>query len=100
MNDRQKQAYEWAKSQCYQSVAAQYAKVLVEVIDELQEQLAESQSREQAAVELIGKLEDVLLTTLGATEYVKPNTGIWHTICIGLDWIGNWRGQQEAGEKG
>lgn len=35
MNDEQNKAYEWAKNQNYQSVAAQYAKILAGVIDEM-----------------------------------------------------------------
>ena len=36
MTAEQKQAYEWAKNQSYQSVAARYAKELCGVIDALQ----------------------------------------------------------------
>lgn len=36
MNTEQKKAYEWAKNQNYQSVAAQYAKLLVVALDDLQ----------------------------------------------------------------
>lgn len=35
MNQEQRQAYEWAKSQNYQSVAARYAKVLAGLVDEM-----------------------------------------------------------------
>lgn len=35
MNQEQRQAYEWAKSQNYQSVAARYAKILAGLIDEM-----------------------------------------------------------------
>lgn len=41
MTTEQKQAYEWAKSQSYQSVAARYAKELCGVIDDLQTENAE-----------------------------------------------------------
>jgi hypothetical protein len=34
VNTEQKTAYEWAKNQNYTSVAARYAKVLAEVVDE------------------------------------------------------------------
>ena len=33
MNEEEKLAYEWAKNQKYQSVAAQYAKILSDYID-------------------------------------------------------------------
>lgn len=36
MTQEQKQAYEWAKNQNYNSVAARYAKLLVEVVDDLE----------------------------------------------------------------
>ena len=42
MNAEQKQAYEWAKSQNYQSVAARYAKELATLVDSLQAQLTEA----------------------------------------------------------
>lgn len=51
MNDEQQQAYDWAKNQNYQSVAARYARTLTTAADDLQSRLAESQRREQAAVE-------------------------------------------------
>lgn len=35
MNKEQRQAYEWAKNQDYQSVAARYAKILAGLIDEM-----------------------------------------------------------------
>lgn len=35
MTPEQKQAYEWAKKQNYTSVAARYAKVLADLVDEL-----------------------------------------------------------------
>lgn len=39
MTPEQKQAYDWAKNQNYTSVAAQYAKVLAGLADELQDEL-------------------------------------------------------------
>ncbi len=64
MNTEQEQAYKWAKNQTYQSVAARYAKLLTEAIDELEEllsaaiagqetlqgELGEARRRERAAV--------------------------------------------------
>ena len=35
MNQEQRQAYEWAKNQDYQSVAARYAKILAGLINEM-----------------------------------------------------------------
>ena len=35
MDQEQRQAYEWAKNQNYQSVAARYAKILAELVDEI-----------------------------------------------------------------
>ena len=56
MNPEQKIAYEWAKSQSYQSVASRYAKTLAALIDSLTAQLTESQRREKADAELIRKI--------------------------------------------
>ncbi len=36
MTEDQKQAYNWAKNQNFRSVAAQYARILAEFVDELQ----------------------------------------------------------------
>jgi len=38
MNAEQQQAYDWAKSQNYQSVAAQYARALAAAVDDMQAQ--------------------------------------------------------------
>ena len=46
MNEEEKLAYEWAKNQKYQSVAAQYAKILSDYIDHTRDLL------EQAAEEI------------------------------------------------
>lgn len=51
MNAEQQQAYEWAKNQNYQSVAARYAKTLAGAVDDLQAQLTASQQETRAAVE-------------------------------------------------
>lgn len=56
MNPEQKIAYEWAKSQSYQSVASRYAKTLADLIESLTAQLTESQRREKADAELIRKI--------------------------------------------
>ena len=46
MNEEEKLAYEWAKNQKYQSVEAQYAKILSDYIDHTRDLL------EQAAEEI------------------------------------------------
>lgn len=51
MNAEQQAAFEWAKNQNFQSVAARYAKTLADLIESLQAQLAESQRQLRAAVE-------------------------------------------------
>ena len=56
MNPEQKIAYEWAKSQSYQSVASRYAKTLAALIESLTAQLTESQRKEKADAELIRKI--------------------------------------------
>lgn len=44
MTVEQKQAYEWAKNQEYQSVAARYAKTLAGLVDELQAEIERLQN--------------------------------------------------------
>lgn len=44
MTVEQKQAYEWAKNQDYQSVAARYAKTLAGLVDELQAEIERLQT--------------------------------------------------------
>ena len=51
MNTGQRQAYGWAKTHDYPSIAARYARALASAVDDLEAQLSESQRREQAAVE-------------------------------------------------
>lgn len=36
MTEKQQRAYDWAKNQKFTSVAAQYARILAELVDELQ----------------------------------------------------------------
>lgn len=66
--------------------------------NDLQKALSASRRRERAAVELIGKVSQAVEVAFNATDYVKPNTGIWHTLGLALDWIKAWRGPQEAGK--
>jgi len=49
-----------------------------------------------AAVECIGVAEDRLSRISQATDYVKLNTGLWHTVHIALDEIKKWRGTKGA----
>lgn len=50
MNPEQQKAYEWAKNQNYQSVAAQYAKTLADLIYSLQADLVRVTAERDAAV--------------------------------------------------
>lgn len=50
MNAEQQQAYDWAKSHDYSSVAAQYARVLATVVDSLRADLARVTAERDAAV--------------------------------------------------
>lgn len=94
MNPEQKIAYEWAKSQSYQSVASRYAKTLSALIDSLAAQLTESQRREKAAVE---DLEAILALACAAeVEGICNYCGDDGENCTGTT---GWRGPQEA-EKG
>lgn len=56
MNAEQQQAYDWAKSHDYSSVAAQYARVLATVVDSLRADLARVTAERDAAV---GDLREV-----------------------------------------
>ncbi len=82
----------------FQTDVSATARDVADLIESLQAQLAESQRRERAAVELIGKVSQAVEVAFNATDYVKPNTGIWHTLGLALDWIKAWRGPQEAGK--
>ena len=68
-------------------------------IESAETALAEARRRERAAESLIGNLEKALFAIFGAREYVKPNTGVWHSAGVALGWIKDWRGPQEAKSK-
>lgn len=51
MTPEQKQAYKWAKNQNYTSVAAQYAKVLAGLVDELQVEIDRLQVKNKSLSE-------------------------------------------------
>ena len=70
MNEEEKLAYEWAKKQNYQSVAAQYARILVDYIDHVSNLL------EQAAEEIenINGMETVLSEQI--RDALSDKTGI------------------------
>ncbi len=70
--------------------------VAADMIRSLQAQLAESQRREQAAANLINRLGKDINTISRATEYIKPGTGVWHTVGIMFQAIENWRGQRKG----
>jgi hypothetical protein len=63
MNTEQKQAYEWAINNDYQSVAARYAKTLAGLVDEMQAQLKLEHGEALAATEnclrLQGEVNDL-----------------------------------------
>ena len=61
--------------------------------DTISRQLAEIRRREEAAEDLINRLEKDINTISRATKYIKPETGVWHTLGIMLQAIENWRGQ-------
>lgn len=93
MNTEQRQAYGWAKTHDYPSIAARHARALASAVDDLQSQLAASRRRERAAV------EDLYT----ACRRSPCNSG----ICVKKNCAGNiipckfeWRGPQEAGEGG
>jgi len=75
------------------------SKLALERCQRAEAQLAQSQRRERAAVDLIGKVLQSVEVAFNATDYVKPNTGIWHTLGLALDWIKAWRGLQVTGKE-
>ena len=101
MNTEQRQAYGWAKTHDYPSIAARYARALATAVDDLRGQLAESQRREQAAVE---DLKMVCISGEPCTSCKEcRNMGDRFPCALG-GWCGGtkwqWRGQQEAGKGG
>lgn len=57
MTAEQKQAYEWAKNQDYQSVAARYARFLAGLVDELQAESKRLKDALETAIDCIGECE-------------------------------------------
>ena len=71
MTAEQKQAYEWAKNQTFQSVAARYAKILAELVDELtadRDTSPETEKNEPLTLEELRQMdgEPVWVEPLGA----------------------------------
>jgi len=64
-----------------------------QIIETLHEENAALQKRLDAAVGLIDRLENGITVISGATEYIKPGTGVCHTTGIMLQAIENWRGE-------
>lgn len=48
MTEKQQRAYDWAKSQKFTSVSAQYARILAELVDELQTNVKIPEEQEEA----------------------------------------------------
>lgn len=59
MTPEQKQVYEWAKEQNFQSVAARYAKILAEMIEDLIAQVEKVEKQRDAAQALLAEMSDV-----------------------------------------
>ena len=89
MNQEQRQAYEWAKNQNYQSVAARYAKVLAGLVDEMTppdeplsiEQLREMDGEPVYVVSAIGERPAWYIVDLEENELKNP----WDRISLD-DW--------------
>lgn len=73
-------------------LAGRYLPVLFMECKRQAEQLSSVTAERDAAVECINVTEDRLTRIADAAEYVKPNTGIWHTVHIALYEIKQWRG--------
>ena len=95
MNTEQRQAYGWAKTHDYPSIAARYARALVSAVDDLEAQLAESQRRERAAVEQIE--QQMIFDAKKGCEPCEICSNADKTPCEECN--PKWRGPQEV-EKG
>ena len=94
MNTGQRQAYGWAKTHDYPSIAARYARALASAVDDLEAQLAESQHRERAAVE---QIEQQMIFDAGmGREPCEICSNADKTPCEECN--PKWRGPQEAGK--
>lgn len=103
MNPEQQKAYEWAKNQNYQSVAAQHAKILADLITSLQADLARVTAERDAAV---GDLTMICINGETCAACVHCcNKGDQFPCAISNDWCGGekwqWtkRGRRNAGMK-
>jgi len=71
MDNEQQVAYNWAKKQNYQSVAAQYAKQLTEIIDEQADQLEKYHHAEQWIDDMNNPLEPIKVSAALNSEIFK-----------------------------
>lgn len=86
MNPEQKLAYDWAKNQCYQSVAARHAKTLAGVIDDMAGQVI----REKESPYPDGDKSILACPGCGSGEYLHNEDGAKNTFCgqcgRAIDW--------------
>lgn len=61
-------------------------------IPDLLEEVMRLQAELSDANKCITKLERYLSVISEASEYIKPNTGVWHTVGIALEAVQKWRG--------
>lgn len=60
------------------------------------EEISTLKARLDAAEECIGFIHGYLQTIQNATDYIKPGTGVWHTVGVALERIAEWRGLSEV----
>ena len=69
-----------------------------EEIISLKEELEQVKAELGAAVECIDQTENYLKTLERATEYIKPGTGVWHTVLKAINGVQDWRRKEGDNE--
>ncbi len=57
----------------------------------LKKELEQVKKERDAAVECINQIENYLRALESATDYIKPGTGVWHTVGKALHDVQKWR---------
>lgn len=63
-----------------------------------EEELEQVKAELGAAVECIDQTENYLKTLERATEYIKPGTGVWHTVLKAINGVQDWRRKEGDNE--
>lgn len=81
MNAEQQKAYEWAKNQNYQSVAAQYARLLAGALEEKIHSRPISENK-TLTIEQIQQMNGKPVWVVGKTHLGKDSSGTWALVHI------------------